>query len=395
MKERFREWAGRFFTPIQPLPPGIYHWQSPPDAPQQHRLHLRIEPNGQGILILDASTILHLNQTATEYAYYHIQGLTPEDIARKVAQRYRVSKSQALSDYRDFLARINTILTTPDLDPVLFLDFERRDPHSSEISAPLRLDCALTYRTGDEEIRRVAPLERVTRELLFEEWQQCLQKAWQAGIPHVVFTGGEPTLRPDLPDLIAFAESLGMVTGLLTSGLRLVEKDFLTRILNNGLDHVMIVLDPINEISWEAIRDTLASDIALTVHLTITEHNALEAPELMDRLAKMGVKNLSLSATHSSLAEALKSARDKAAYLGMRLIWDLPVPYSHLNPVSLETVREGNKPVSGAGLSWLYVEPDGDVLPYQGSALILGNLLSDPWEKIWEKARKHAHEAKR
>jgi MoaA/NifB/PqqE/SkfB family radical SAM enzyme len=388
MKARFQEWANRFFTPVQPLPPGISHWQSPPDAPQQHRLHLRIEPNGQGILILNASTILHLNQTATEYAYYLIQGLSPEEVARKFAQRYRISKRQALSDYKDFLARIEAILNTPDLDPVLFLDLERRMPHSSELSAPLRLDCALTYRSGDEEIRHVAPLERVTRELIYEEWRLCLQKAWQAGIPHVVFTGGEPTLRPDLPDLIGFAESIGMVTGLLTSGLRLVEKDFLARILNNGLDHVMIVLDPVNDISWEAIRDTLASDIALTVHLTVSEQNALQIPDLVERLARMGVRNVSLSATHSTLSETLKNARDKVAYLGMRLVWDLPVPYSHLNPVSIET-KEENKLISGAGSSWLYVEPDGDVLPYQGSALVLGNLLRDPWEIIWENARKH------
>jgi MoaA/NifB/PqqE/SkfB family radical SAM enzyme len=48
----------------------------------------------------------------------------------------------------------------------------------------------------------------------------------------------------------------------------------------------------------------------------------------------------------------------------------------------METV-EDNIP-SGAGKAWLYVEPDGDVLPAQGMAdKILGNFLRDPWETIY------------
>jgi MoaA/NifB/PqqE/SkfB family radical SAM enzyme len=50
--------------------------------------------------------------------------------------------------------------------------------------------------------------------------------------------------------------------------------------------------------------------------------------------------------------------------------------------VTYET-QEDNVP-DGAGKSWLYVEPDGDVLPAQGSSdKILGNLLNDEWEKIY------------
>ncbi len=51
----------------------------------------------------------------------------------------------------------------------------------------------------------------------------------------------------------------------------------------------------------------------------------------------------------------------------LELVWDLPVPYSSNNPVSLELEKEGNQAfVEGAGKAWLYVEPDGDVLPAQG-----------------------------
>jgi MoaA/NifB/PqqE/SkfB family radical SAM enzyme len=63
------------------------------------------------------------------------------------------------------------------------------------------------------------------------------------------------------------------------------------------------------------------------------------------------------------------------------LVYDLPVPYSKLNPVSLEL--EGDvTAVEGQGRSWLYVEPDGDVLPGQGILHNLGNLVQDSWMSI-------------
>ncbi|MFO7624726.1 MAG: hypothetical protein R6V73_10270, partial [Anaerolineales bacterium] len=65
-----RENIRRLFEPSQPLPPGTYHYQAPPEDPDDYRLHLRLEPDGTGLLIINASTVLHLNQTAAEYAYY-------------------------------------------------------------------------------------------------------------------------------------------------------------------------------------------------------------------------------------------------------------------------------------------------------------------------------------
>jgi hypothetical protein len=65
----------------------------------------------------------------------------------------------------------------------------------------------------------------------------------------------------------------------------------------------------------------------------------------------------------------------------------MPVPYSSNNPVSLELEQDSEQSVvEGAGKAWLYVEPDGDMLPAQGLAdQIMGNLLTDEWEQIWSK----------
>lgn len=376
-----RESIKRLFGPVRNLPPGIYHYQAPPEDPRNYRLHLRLETDGTGILILNAATVLHLNPSAAEYAFYLVNG-TPEDqVIQEVSSRYRVSRSQALQDYRDFVDRIDALVTTPDLDPDTFLDLERQAPYSGDISAPYRLDCALTYRLPETSDAEDAPTERVTRELSTAEWQTILDKAWQAGIPHIIFTGGEPTLREDLVQLIARGEKNGQVTGLLTNGLRLVDDGYLDELLQTGLDHVMILLDPYEENAWTAIEKTASQDIFTAIHLTITPANKSEIPDLLDRLAELEVNGISLSAP-PGLKEEVQEARQHVARLDLSLIWDLPVPYSSLNPVALEL--ENEELPAGAGRAWLYVEPDGDVLPNQGINEVLGNFLTDSWEAIWK-----------
>jgi hypothetical protein len=374
----------RLFTPVQRLPAGMYHYQAPPEDPRNYRLHLRLEPDGSGVLIVNAATLLHLNHTAAEYAYYLIQNLPADQVARKMASRYHVNLEQAKIDYENLSERLQTLINTPDLDPVTFLDFERLTPHSGRISAPYRLDCALTYRLPGDTVPEVAPTERVKRELSAAEWMTILDKAWSVGIPHVVFTGGEPTLRDDLPDLIAHAEANSQVTGLLSDGLRLVDKDYLHKLLQTGLDHLMILFQPNNQQSWKALENSMVEDLFVAVHLTINADNQGQVSSLLKQLADMGVKAISLSADNVGLTTAMQTARQQVANLHLELVWDLPVPYSAFHPVAME-IGQAEAP-EGAGRAWLYVEPDGDVLPTQGVNQVLGNILNDPWEKIWKRS---------
>ena len=86
-----REIIRRRFTPEQPLPPGIYHYQAPPDADFPYRMHLRLEADGNGILIVNAATVLHLNQTAAEFAYHMVNENPEEAVIRhtQLLDRYR------------------------------------------------------------------------------------------------------------------------------------------------------------------------------------------------------------------------------------------------------------------------------------------------------------------
>jgi len=369
------------FAKIQPLPAGVYHKQDIQDN-KPYRVHLRLKPDGSGIFILNASTILQLNPTAAEYAYHFIRGTEPEEAVRQISSRYRVSKEIAHKDYQDFMDKIETLISTPDLDPVSFLDFERAAPHSADLTAPLRLDCALTYRLRADSSAEYAPTKRVDRELTTDEWRAILDKAWQAGVPHVTFTGGEATLRDDLHELIAHAEKNGQVCGLLTDGLRFLENDYLDLLLQTGLDHVLFLLQPENDKSWAALEKAMAADIFVTVHLTLNRENIATAEQVLERLAQIEVKSLSLTSSDESLRNSYDALRDKTASLGLTLKFDLPVPYSASNPVVYEA-QEAALP-EGAGKAWLYVEPDGDVLPSQGNSdKVLGNLLRDEWKKIY------------
>ena len=374
------------FKPTKLLPAGVYHFQSPPDAELQYRLHLRVAEDGSGLLIINASTILHLNQTATEIAYHLVQGSSLDDTARTLASRYKISRETAKLDSYHFRQKIHTLLETRDLDPVSVLDMSRQDPYSGAITAPYRLDCALTYRLPEKNNPDLAPHKRVDRELSTEEWFTIIGRAWNLGIPHLIFTGGEPTLREDLIPIIKRAEEIGQVTGLLTDGYKLIEKEFRNALLESGLDHLLFALSPMDKDSWIALQAILMEDLFTTVHITINPQVLPILPQTIDQCREYGTNGISLSASDPAdpaLSEALAKGRSMVAEADMPLKWDLPVPYSAHNPISLELA--GNQGVSpGAGKAWFYVEPDGDVLPAQGINHVLGNMLSPEWRRIWE-----------
>ncbi|MGE5464627.1 MAG: radical SAM protein [Syntrophothermus sp.] len=369
------------YARIEPLPAGMYHLQTTlEDVP--YRLHLRLNRDGTGLLIVNASTVLQLNPTAAEYAYQLVKGSSPEEAAGQIAARYRVNKGIARQDYNDFVERVQALIRTPDLDPVSILNFELATPRSADLTAPLRLDCALTYRLNPETSAEYAPVKRASRELTTEEWKSILDRAWEFGIPQITFTGGEATLREDLPDLIAEAEKNGQVCGLLTDGLRLRDKAYLSQLLQTGLDHILFLLQPENQDSWQALEAVLIEDIFVTVHITLNPTSIRNAEEDIKHLAALGVRNLSLTTSDDSLSDAFHALRNTAAEAGLTLRFDLPVPYSAYNPVAIET-HEDDIP-KGAGRVWMYVEPDGDVLPSQRMAdRVLGSLLTDAWSAIY------------
>ncbi len=375
-----------FFQPLELLPAGVYHYQAPATDQLQYRLHLRVGKNGEGLLIINASTILHLNQTATEYAYHMMQETPLEEAAGIISKRYQVNRDDARLDFIEISQKIMTLLEMPDLDPVSFLEFSRDDPYSGEPSAPYRLDCAITYQQSQKNEPDLAPDDRVDRDLTTEEWLSIIDKSWNEGIPHLIFTGGEPTLRDDLITLISQAEKNGQVTGLLSNGYKFSEAAFRNKILQSGLDHLLFLLSPGDKDSWAALESILLEDLFTTVHITITPEITSRLPQIIQNCKDLGANAISLTSsdpTNKTLTQALIEAQTLVADADLPLKWDLPVPYSLHNPISIE-IENSQDAVVGAGKAWFYVEPDGDVLPGQGINQVRGNLLRDDWNDIWQ-----------
>jgi len=391
MKKYFNQLL-HYFEPLPPIPAGIYTAQNIPLLSTVQKAFLRVESDGNGVLILNASIVLHLNPVAVDMAYGIIHGLSEQDAIENIVRKYRVSRGTAERDFKEFLQKLATLTERTDLDPEEFIEIERKIPYqTAHLSAPYRIDCALTYRLPQFTPGDYAPDSRVKQELTTSQWKEIILKSWQAGIPHVIFTGGEPTMREDLTDLIAFTENNGQVCGLITDGLKLNDESYLDQLLQSGLDHVLITLDVAQEQSWNAINKVTAKDIFTAVHLTLSADYQDQVREIVQRLLAAQINAISLSITDPLQVELLSTARDLCTTNGLKLVWDLPVPYSKFNPIAMDMVNE--QIVDGAGRAWVYVEPDGDILPAQGINVVLGNLLEDDWNIIWQNCQTYVQQA--
>jgi radical SAM protein with 4Fe4S-binding SPASM domain len=403
--DRVKSW----FEAPQPLSPGIYSYQTPPDAAQQFRLHLRVEKDRHGVLLINAARVLHLNQTATEHAALLLQGKTAEEAARQISQRYKVGRETARTDFEELQETIWTFAQAgEEVCPVTYLDVQRIEPMSAELSAPYRMDLALTYRCQNDCPHCYVGRPKDFSEMSTEQWKHVIDRCWELGIPHLTFTGGEATLRPDLVELIQYAEDVGLVTGLQTNGRRLRDRAYLDELLLAGLDHVQITLESHDpaihdrmvgvEGAWqetvEGIRTVVDADIYMMTNTTMTTENTGGIEETIAFAASLGVPTFGCnSLIYSGAAVAVGNGiregelepileRVKAATQEhhMRLIWYTPTQYCELDPVGMEL---GVKGCTAARYN-MCVEPNGDVIPCQSYYVALGNILSDPWEAIWD-----------
>src|ERR1700709_1545831 len=82
-------------------------------------------------------------------------------------------------------------------------------------------------------------LERSSNELSTDEWKRVLSELAQIGVLQIHFSGGEPTARKDLVELIQHASDVGLYSNLITSAV-LLTKEKLAALADAGLSHVQI-----------------------------------------------------------------------------------------------------------------------------------------------------------
>ena len=251
-----------------------------------------------------------------------------------------------------------------------------------------------------------------TPELSTEQWKTALALLRKANIPQVTFTGGEPTLRSDLVELVQAAA--WFVTRLNTNG-RLLTPELCAGLYEASLDSVQVTLYSaegnihnqlvgVNGFSdtVQGIRHAVEAGLIVSVNTPLCSLNTHYAETL--RFAhSLGVRYATCSGlipsgsacgqesratalTPEQLTDVLRQAVDTAEELGMELDFTSP---GWLEEETLRSLGLNLIPSCGACLSNMAVTPDGKVVPCQSwlSDEPLGDLLHDDWADIWNSPR--------
>jgi PqqA peptide cyclase len=109
------------------------------------------------------------------------------------------------------------------------------------VSAPVSLLAEITQRCPLQcpYCSNPLALEKAGVELDTATWLRVLDEAADLGVLQVSFSGGEPTLRRDLEELIARAAGLGLYSNLITAGV-LLDEARLAALVEAGLDHLQL-----------------------------------------------------------------------------------------------------------------------------------------------------------
>lgn len=258
-----------------------------------------------------------------------------------------------------------------------------------------------------------------TPELTTAQWKEILAKLRAANVPQVTFTGGEPTLRADLVELVEAAQ--WFVTRLNTNG-RLLTPELCRRLYEASLDSVQVTLyshDPAihNALvgaegfddTVAGIRNAVAAGLSVSVNTPLCSLNTdyaatvrfvhelgvryVTCSGLIPSGSAEGAESRATRLTEEQLTDVLRRAVTAAEELGMEMDFTSP---GWLKEETLRSMGLTLVPSCGACLSNMAIAPDGGVIPCQSwlSSQPLGNMLTDDWDKIWQSQRCAAIRAK-
>ena len=223
----------------------------------------------------------------------------------------------------------------------------------------------------------------------------------------VTFTGGEPTQREDIAELVGYARR--MVTRLNTNGVNLTP-ELVQALKEAGLDSLQVTLyshdaDIHNALvgsqhhadTVEGIRNAVAAGLDISINTPLCRKNA-DYEKTLEFIHGLGVRFVTVSGlictgmagiNHEeydlSSEELYKIVKDAKAFCdGHEMEMDFTSP-GLIDAESLEALGM-NVPMCGAALSNMAIAPDGTVVPCQswlGADASLGNILTDPFQKIW------------
>ena len=251
-----------------------------------------------------------------------------------------------------------------------------------------------------------------TKELSTNEWKKVIDICKQNCIPQITFTGGEPTLREDLVELVEYSQ--WFVTRLNTNGV-LLTKELCEKLYNASLDSVQITLySNVPEVhnklvgannfdkTVEGIKNAIKVGLSVSINTPLCSLNKDYLSTL--KFAKeLGVtyasssglivtgnakneESVSTQLSENEITQVMEEACKYAEEQEMELSFTSPgwISEDNLRKMKLDI------PACGACLSNMAVSPDGNVMPCQswlGKKSSLGNILKVKWKKIWNNSK--------
>ena len=236
-------------------------------------------------------------------------------------------------------------------------------------------------------------LDRASGELTTAEWKKVLSELAEIGVLQIHFSGGEPTARKDLVELVRHATDVGLYTNLITSAV-LLTRDSLSNLADAGLCHVQISFQgsepatadrvagfkDAHRQKLEAAKWTRELDLPLTVNAVMHRQNLYQLPDIIqmavdldaDRLEVANVQyygwalknRAALMPTFAQLEETTGIVEEARERLKGRLAIDYVIPdYYALRP---------KKCMGGWGRQFFNISPSGKILPCHAAETITG-----------------------
>lgn len=280
------------------------------------------------------------------------------------------------------------------------------------IGPPLWLLAELTYRCPLQCPYCSNPLDfaQTQQELTTEEWVRVLRQGREMGAAQLGFSGGEPLVRKDLPELISEARQLGYYTNLITSGLGLTEAK-VNAFRDAGLDHIQVSFqasDPeLNnavagsrkafEQKLQMARAVKEAGYPMVLNFVIHRHNIHQMNDIISLCDRLGADYVELATCQyygwafenreglmPSKAQLEKAEAEVNTYRkrladdgsAMKLIFVTPDYYEERPKACM----------NGWGSLFLTVAPDGAALPCHSARLLpieFPNVRDSSLHSIW------------
>jgi pyrroloquinoline quinone biosynthesis protein E len=280
----------------------------------------------------------------------------------------------------------------------------------SALEPPLALLAELTHRCPLQcpYCSNPLALEKPANEMPTADWLRAIHEAAELGCLQVHFSGGEPTVRRDLEQLVAGATAAGLYTNLITSGVAL-DAERLASLIAAGLEHVQLSFQDSGAQIGERIggyegghakklataRLVRDAGLPLTANFVVHRQNMHHLTEMLDMAVAIGahraeianvqyygwaLKNrAALMPSRAQLDEMTATVAAARARLEGVLVIDYVVPDYY--------ARRPKSCMGGWGQRFLNISPSGKVLPCHAAESLEGmafdNVRQRSLKDIW------------